>query len=212
MFNSFFERKLLISDLKLPRTFYDRSDVTQIAKGLLGKKLISMINEQRVEGIITEVEAYAGRNDKACHANNGKRTARTEVMFGPPGHAYVYLCYGMHHMLNIVTNSKDLADAVLIRSMEPTNGENHILNRRKKSCVKPELTCGPGNLGKALGLDHRQHNGIDLCGDKIWIEEGDHFNEYQIIATTRVGIDYAEEDALKPWRFYLKDSIWVSKG
>lgn len=197
--------------MKLPRTFYDRNDVAQIAREIVGKRLVSLLNEQEVAGIITEVEAYAGKNDKACHANNGKRTKRTEVMYGAPGHTYVYLCYGMHHMLNIVTNRTDRADAILIRSMKPTKGIDHILRRRNKEYLDPLLTCGPGKLGQAIGLDHRQHNGLDLCGDQLWIEEGDQFDKNDTIATIRVGIDYAEEDALKPWRFYLKDSTWISK-
>ena len=197
--------------MRLKREFYERDDVVLIAKELLGKKLVSTVDDTLVAGYITEVEAYSGRNDKACHANNGKRTARTEVMFGSAGHAYVYLCYGIHHMLNVVCNVKGQADAVLIRAMEPTDGIEMIYQRREKKHLDRTLSCGPGNVGQALGINASSHNGIDLLGNLLWIEEGKCYDNDEIVATPRIGVDYAEEDALKPWRFYLKQTKWISK-
>ncbi len=196
---------------KLPRTFYERPNVVQIAKELLGKTLFTSIEGVLSGGIITEVEAYSGTKDKACHAHNGKRTARTEVMFGVGGHSYVYLCYGIHHMFNVVTNAQGHADAVLIRAIEPTVGMDEMLRRRNKAKLQKTLTAGPGALGQALGLHFKEHNGLDLLGDTIWIEDAPNLNEDDIFVTTRIGVDYAEEDALKPWRFYIKDNSWISK-
>ncbi|WP_323755937.1 DNA-3-methyladenine glycosylase [Roseivirga sp.] len=197
--------------MQLTRGFYEENSVDVLAKRLLGKKLVTNFNRGITAGIITEVEAYSGRNDKACHANNGLRTSRTEVMYGKGGHTYVYLCYGIHHMLNIVTNVEGLADAVLIRAFQPIEGIDTILKRRGFDKLTKALTSGPGNVGKALGLNTKTHNGLSLLGNEIWIEEQLEVSEDQIITSTRIGVDYAEEDALKPWRFYIKDSKWVSK-
>jgi DNA-3-methyladenine glycosylase len=195
----------------LSRSFYERPDVTLIALELLGKQLFSNIDHILCSGIITEVEAYSEVNDKACHAHNGKRTARTEVMFGPGGHAYIYLCYGIHHMLNVVCNAPERADAILIRAIEPKEGLTHMKERRGKSTIDKRLTSGPGALGQALGLHFQYHNGLDLTADQIWIEDAPNLSQDEIVVTTRVGIDYAEEDALKPWRYYMKNSKWISK-
>lgn len=197
--------------MKLNRAFYERGNVVQIAKELLGKSLFTNINGRLAGGIITEVEAYSGTNDKACHANNGKRTARTEVMFGRAGHTYVYLCYGIHHMLNVVTNVEGLADAVLIRAFEPIEGINTMQVRRNKLILNKSLSSGPGSVGQALGLQYKKHDGIDLLGDTIWIEDSRVLNEDDIFATTRIGVDYAGEDALKPWRFYIRNNKWISR-
>lgn len=198
-------------DLKLNRAFYERENVVQIAKELLGKRLYSNIDGCLVGGIITEVEAYSGTNDKACHANNGKRTARTEVMFGEGGHAYIYLCYGIHHMVNVVTNSEGKADAVLIRAFEPIEGIETMQQRRNKLKLEKSLSSGPGSVGQALGLHFRRQNGLDLLGDTIWIDGSTELNEDDIFTAKRIGVDYAEEDALKPWRFYIKNSKWISR-
>ena len=202
---------LLISNLKLPRNFYERPDVVQIARDLLGKKLFSSVDNQEVSGLITEVEAYRGYDDKACHACNGKRTNRTEVMFGQGGHAYVYLCYGIHHLLNIVTNVTGKADAVLIRAVKPLTGVTHMHSRRNHPHSAKALTCGPGVLSQAFGVTKKQHNGKDLLSDELWIEDQPLISDNDVVATTRVGVDYAEEDALKPWRFYVKTNKWISK-
>ena len=196
---------------KLPRKFYERSNVVLIARELLGKDIYVQSAEGLAVGRITEVEAYSGRNDKACHANNGLRTKRTEVMYGRGGLSYVYLIYGMHHLFNVVTNHSGLADAILIRAIEPLLGVDLMLKRRGKSEVDKSLTSGPGTLSQALGINYKSHYGLDLLGDQIWIcDQPDLFSE-EIVISKRIGVDYAEEDALKPWRFYIKDNKWISK-
>jgi len=197
--------------VRLKREFYERENVVEIAKDLLGKQLVSSIDDTLVAGYITEVEAYSGVDDKACHANNGKRTRRTEVMFGSGGHAYVYFCYGIHHMMNVVCNVQGQADAVLIRAIQPIEGMDVMCQRRKKDRVNKNLTCGPGKVGQALGLQTKAHNGLDLMREVLWIEEAPNRMAEEVFATTRIGVDYAEEDALKPWRFYIKNSEWISK-
>lgn len=197
--------------MKLSRTFYERGDVVQVAKELLGKVLITKIDGYFTSARITELEAYAGRNDKACHANDGLRSKRTEVMYGQGGVAYVYLCYGIHHLFNVVTNRDGLADAVLIRGVEPLEGLDVMLERRNRSKPDKSLSSGPGTLSQALGIHTKTHYGTDLTGDLIWIEDQPLLPEEKIVVSRRIGVDYAEEDALKPWRFYLKDSKWVSK-
>lgn len=196
--------------MKLSRTFYERKNVIQIAQELLGKKLFTHVNGSLTGGLITEVEAYSGTQDKACHANNGKRTARTEVMYQQGGYSYVYLCYGIHHMFNVVTNAQGLADAILVRAIQPTIGIDEMLKRRNKTKIHKTLASGPGALGQALGLHFKQHNGLDLLGDTIWIEDMPNLKEDDIFVTTRIGVAYAEEDALKPWRFYIKNNPWIS--
>ena len=163
-------------------------------------------------GIITETEAYRGYDDKACHAHLGRFTERTKIMYEEGGVAYVYLCYGIHHLFNIITNSKDRADAVLIRAVEPLAGIEVMLERRSKDQLDKTLTSGPGNFTKAFGLD-RSHYGADLTGDQVWIEEDKSLalKAEEISVSKRIGIDYAEEDKDLPWRFYLNSSIYVSK-
>ena len=196
---------------KLTREFYERNNVILIAKELLGKHLCVRSTEGLTVGRITEVEAYAGRNDKACHANDGLRSARTEVMYGRGGQSYVYLCYGIHHLFNVVTNIEGLADAVLIRAIEPIEGFELMKERRKKANIDKTLTSSPGILSQALGINFKTHYGLDLAGDQIWIEDQPVVLSEDIVTSTRIGVEYAEEDALKPWRFYIKDNKWVSK-
>ncbi len=197
--------------MKLKPSFYQGGDVVQIAKALLGKALHTQIDGLHTSGIITEVEAYAGRNDKACHANNGIRTKRTEVMYGRGGYAYVYLCYGIHHLFNIVTNAEEMADAVLVRAIQPIRGIEVMQKRRQLTTTHYKLTSGPGTLTTALGIKTKVHYGMDLQGEQIWIEDAQQINDNYIVTSKRIGIDYAEEDALKPWRFYIKDNPWISK-
>ncbi|WP_417590634.1 DNA-3-methyladenine glycosylase [Owenweeksia hongkongensis] len=195
----------------LPPSYYQNDDVVFLAKDLLGKKLCTNINGQFTSGIITETEAYCGRNDKACHANNGKRTKRTEVMFQEGGKAYVYLCYGIHNLFNVTSNVNGLADAILVRAIQPVDGIEIMLERRNKSKLDKTLSSGPGTLSQALGID-RNFYGLDLTGPDIWIENSTtKIAHSEIVASTRIGVDYAREDALRPWRFYIKNSIWVSK-
>lgn len=187
----------------LPKSFYENPDVVDVSRKLLGKVICTTIDSEFTAGIITETEAYCGRNDKACHANNGLRTARTEVMYGEPGHAYIYLCYGIHHLLNVVTNRKGLADAVLIRSVRPLEGENVMIERRNKHKNK-NLTNGPGKLTQALGIT-TDLNATNLSAPPLWIEDRNiHFKDKQIHTSQRIGVDYAGEDALKPWRFFIE--------
>lgn len=196
---------------KLSRSFYRQQNVVQISRGLIGKVICTHIQNQLTAGMITETEAYCGRNDKACHANNGLRTGRTEVMYGPPGHAYIYLCYGIHHLFNVVTNREGLADAVLVRSIQPVEGESFILGRRGMKELKPIVSNGPGKLTQALGITTFD-DGTDLMGNRIWIEDRGHpILDSQIIASTRIGVEYAGDHAKRPWRFYLKNSTWISK-
>lgn len=195
--------------MKLTRDFYTRADVTQISQELLGKYLFTNIGGQITAGMIVETEAYCGRGDKACHANN-KRTPRTEVMYAEGGKAYVYLCYGIHHLFNIVTNVEGTADAVLIRAVEPVEGIDWMLLRRNMAKPKTTLTAGPGSLSAALGITTKYY-GQDLLGDTIWVEDhGIIVAPQDIIASPRVGVAYAGEDALRPWRYRIKGNNWTS--
>lgn len=186
---------------KLKKDFYLRDDVVQISKELLGKYLFTKLDGKLTAGIITETEAYAGITDKASHAWNGRRTKRTEVMFAEGGTAYVYLCYGIHHLFNIVTNQKDIPHAVLIRAIKPVEGISHILKRRDKIKIDKTISGGPGTASQALGI-LTKHSGIDLTGNKIWVEDkGIKIKGKEIIVGPRVGVDYAGEDAKLPYRF-----------
>ena len=197
---------------KLPLSFYQRDDVVKISRELIGKFLFTKINGSKTGGMIVEVEAYTGRDDKASHAHNGKETNRNRVMYGPAGTAYVYLCYGIHKLFNIVTNVEGKADAVLVRAIQPTEGVEVMLRRRNLEDLDWRIAGGPGSMSRALGIE-RAHYGTKLTGDVIWLEDhGCHFQENQIKKGTRVGVEYAEEDALKSWRFQLADNIWVSRA
>jgi DNA-3-methyladenine glycosylase len=197
--------------MHLPRSFYLRNDVIAIASELLGKHLVTNFAGKLTAGIITETEAYAGITDRASHAYGGKLTPRTEVMFRQGGIAYVYLCYGVHSLFNVVTNHEGIPHAVLIRAMEPVEGIDVMEKRMGRRLSGKHFADGPGKLAKALGI-HYQHSGVDLCTtlgkiveNKIWIEERNNILlERQIMVTTRIGIDYAEADALLLYRFLLK--------
>ena len=186
---------------KLDRSFYLRNDVVQIAQDLLGKYLFTRINNAITAGIITETEAYAGITDKASHAYGNRRTPRTETMYGMGGISYVYLCYGMHHLFNVVTNEKEIPHAVLIRGIKPIEGIDNILKRRKQKELNNRTANGPGTLSQALGIT-TSFNRTNLNGKTIWIEDkGIKLNRIQIQVTPRIGIDYAGEDAKLPYRF-----------
>jgi len=188
--------------MKLSRDFYTRDNVVEIAKDLIGKFLMTNISGIISGGMIIETEAYAGITDKASHAYGGRRTNRTEVMYAEGGISYVYLCYGIHHLFNVVTNIAGVPHAVLIRGIEPIVGLSDILNRTNKKIVKG-IADGPGKLTKALGID-LNFNKIDLCSDKIWIEDrGINLTDSEIKISPRIGIDYAEEDAFLPYRFNI---------
>ncbi len=205
------EFSCFVSAMKLQKSFYLRENVVQVAKEVLGKTVHTCVNGYHTSAIITEVEAYSGRNDKACHANNGVRTKRTEIMYARGGVAYVYLCYGIHHLFNIVTNGRNKADAVLVRAVQPVEGIETMLKRRQKVAVDKSLCSGPGTLSQALGIHTREHYGLSLLSEHIWLEDAPCLEEHEIVTSTRVGVDYAEEDALKPWRFYIKDNPWISR-
>jgi DNA-3-methyladenine glycosylase len=197
-----------MSTKKLPAQFFQSSDVVQLAKQLVGYQINTYIDDQLTSGIITETEAYAGQGDKACHAHLGRFTKRTAVMYEPGGLAYIYLCYGIHHLFNIVTNTKGNADAILIRAFEPVNGIDAMQARRNRTNIDKALTSGPGNVSQALGLN-KNHNEKSVSSDIIWFEER-NTEKVELIETTRIGIDYAEEDAELPWRFYDNNSKFVS--
>ena len=195
---------------KLPKSFYTRSDVVQIARELLGKYLVTDINDKITVGKIVETEAYCGATDKACHAHLNKKTNRTKIMFEEGGVAYVYLVYGMYKLFNIVTNEYGKADAVLIRAVEPIEGIETMLERRKMEKIKRNLTAGPGIMSIAMGI-HLSDYGQNLTENRIWIEDrNEKIIKNQIIASPRVNIDYAEEDKDLPWRFRIKDNKWTS--
>ncbi|WP_299984687.1 DNA-3-methyladenine glycosylase [uncultured Pontibacter sp.] len=197
--------------MKLRKDFYTRPDVVQVAQDLLGKYLYTNHDGILTGGIIVETEAYSGTNDKACHAHMNRRTQRTEIMYHEGGVAYVYLVYGMYNLFNIITNVEGQADAVLVRAIEPTEGIEEMLLRRNMATPKPNLTAGPGVLSIALSIN-RSHYGETLTGDTIWIEDkGIAVPAEGIAIGPRIGIDYAGEDALLPWRFWLKDNKWVSR-
>jgi DNA-3-methyladenine glycosylase len=186
----------------LNRNFYRRSDVVEVSRDLLGKVLCTYFDDTLTAGLITETEAYCGRNDKACHANDGTRTARTEVMYGEPGRSYVYLCYGIHHLFNVVTNEEELADAVLIRGVDPLDGTELMKQRRGLKSYK-NLCNGPGKLSQALGI-RTSMSGDSLLAPPVWIEDRDvSVDDQQIRATPRIGVDYAGDHALREWRFLL---------
>ena len=197
---------------RLDKIFYKQPDVVQISKQLLGKYLVTHFNGHLTSGKIVETEAYRAPDDKACHAFNNRRTNRTEIMFAEGGKAYVYLCYGIHHMFNVVTAEKEMAHAILVRAIEPVDNLKKMMERRKMKKLERRLTAGPGILCQALGIK-TTHSGTDLTAEKspIWIEDrGNDISEKNIIASPRVGIGYAEECIDWPWCFRIKNSEWTS--
>ena len=197
--------------MKLANSFYCNTDVIDISKKLIGKVLVTKLSNHLTSGIIVETEAYAGIFDKASHAFNNKRTKRTEIMYKNGGIAYVYPCYGIHNLFNVITNVKDIPHAVLIRAIEPLEGIKEMCRRRNIS-NKYSLTDGPGKLTQALGID-KNCNGKSLQSDTIWIQNtGIKFLEKDILSSTRIGVDYAGKDAKLLYRFHVKDNKWVSQS
>lgn len=210
---------------QLPIEFFTRTDVVQVARELLGKVLVTEFDGQRTAGRITETEAYRAPDDRACHAFGNRRTARTEVMFQEGGRAYIYLCYGIHHLFNVVTAPEDTAHAVLIRAIEPVEGIATMIARRGVSMVNSpwstvksqksmvNLTTGPGIMSQALGLTTR-FTGQSLLAphSPLWIEDSyEKISEDEIMAGPRIGVDYAGECAAWHWRFWVKNSPFVKK-
>jgi DNA-3-methyladenine glycosylase len=197
--------------VKLALSFYQHSNVVEISKNLLGKYLFTYIDGVVTGGYIVETEAYNGVIDKASHAFGNRNTPRTKTMYNAGGVAYVYLCYGIHEMFNIVTSDEGEPHAILIRAIQPTVGVDIMQARRSMPILKPNITMGPGSVAKALGIS-RKINGISLLSDKLWLEDrGLSFDDDLIAAVSRVGVDYAGEDALLPYRFFIKGNVYVSK-
>lgn len=191
----------------LPREFYARP-VLSVAKACIGKILVHRTEQGVTAGRIVESEAYRGPEDRAAHSYGGRRTARTEVMFGPPGFAYVFFVYGMHYQFNLVTTKDGAPHAVLIRAVEPVLGVELMAERRGLPANAKQLSNGPGKLCQALGIG-RESYGVDLCGSKLFLAEGPSVRH---ASAKRVGIDYAGEWAEKPWRFYDPKSRYVSRA
>ena len=195
---------------KVPLSFYDRKDVVKIAEELLGKIIVTNIDGFFTSGRIVETEAYVGITDKASHSFSGKRTAKNEHMYSAPGTAYIYICYGMHQMMNIVTNEKEIPDAVLIRAIEPLEGIDIMLQRTKKDHADKTLTRGPGNVGKALGI-FKHHSGLHLLDEQIYlIDDGQKISKENIGVSKRIGVESAGPDGLLPYRFFVKGNKYVS--
>lgn len=189
--------------MKLDESFYIRDDVVKISRELLGKVLVTKSGNKITSGIITETEAYRGVTDKASHAYNNRRTQRTEIMYHVGGTAYIYLCYGIHSLFNVVTNEENIPHAVLIRSIVPEKGIKLMLNRRGVKATGKKTFSGPGSVSQALGI-HYSDSGLSLFGNKIWIEDiGYKVPPSQIKVTPRIGVDYAGEDARLPYRFLI---------
>jgi DNA-3-methyladenine glycosylase len=195
---------------KVPLSFYNRKEVVKIARELLGKIIVTNFNGKITSGKIVETEAYVGIIDKASHSFAGRRTSRNEHMYSAAGTAYVYICYGMHQMMNIVTNEKEIPDAILIRAIEPLEGIEIMLKRTGKNKLDKTLTRGPGNVGKALGI-FKHHSGLFLLDDEIFLmDNGEKIPDENIGISKRIGVESAGTDALLPYRFYVKGNQYVS--
>jgi DNA-3-methyladenine glycosylase len=195
---------------KLPASFYRNDNVLQIAKQLVGKVLVTNWDGCITSGRIIEVEAYNGVEDRAAHSFGGRRTARNEIMYADGGVAYVFLCYGIHYLFNVVTHSKETPHAILLRALEPVKGIDTMLKRVGKKKLDHTLTRGPGNLSKAMGITTAQ-NGYSLQGKELFIaDDGFSFNRKEIGASPRIGVEYAGKDALLRYRFYVKGNPFVS--
>lgn len=193
--------------MKLKKDFYLQTDVVSVARELLGKYLFTRFREGVTGGIITETEAYKGINDRASHAYNNRRTDRTATMFRKGGICYIYLCYGIHHLFNIVTNRKDIPDAILIRGLLPAEGIDLMQSRASFPVGGSGMITGPGRVSKVLGIT-TAYNGEDITANKIWIEErGIEVKSEEIDTDRRIGVDYAGEDSSLPYRF-----IWRGAG
>lgn len=203
----------------LQKDYFMQEDVVAISQDLIGKSLMTHIDGHLTGGVIVETEAYRAPNDKASHAYNFRRTPKNEAMYHQGGTCYVYICYGIHHLFNIVTNQADVPHAILIRAIQPTTGIETMLQRRKKTKLDRSIAGGPGAMSQALGISIA-HNKVSLSEDhensghdKIWIEqEKSIVSPKDILASPRVGVAYAEEDASLPWRFRLNNSPWTSNA
>ncbi|MFW6046404.1 MAG: DNA-3-methyladenine glycosylase [Candidatus Woesearchaeota archaeon] len=198
-------------NMKLNYEFYN-TDALTLAKKLLGKIIVRNINGKKVKCMITETEAYVGPEDKACHAYNNKKTKRTKVMFKKAGISYIYLIYGMYHCFNIVCGDVGKPEAVLIRSVKPINGIKVIKkNRDIKSNKLYDLTNGPGKLCQAMSIDMSFNDYNLVEGDIFYLEENKEIYDFNMSSSPRINIDYAKDYKNKPWRFFIKDSSFLSK-
>ena len=195
---------------KLPISFYKRKDVVIVARELIGKVVVTNLDGLITSGRIVETEAYVAHIDKASHSFGGRRTAKNEHMYATAGTAYVYICYGMHQMLNVVTNDKEIPDAVLIRAIEPLEGIDIMLKRTGKPKMDFTLTRGPGNVGKALGI-FKKHSGSHLLDEEIYLaDDGFKTKDNEIGISKRIGVESAFPDSELPYRFYIKGNKYVS--
>lgn len=196
----------------LDETFYMNKDVVALARQLLGKVLVTNIGGKYCAGIISETEAYEGETDKASHAYGGRRTKRTETMYMPGGHAYVYLCYGIHHLFNVVTHNEGVPHAILLRGILPLDGIETMLQRRNKNKVDKSLCSGPGTLSQAMGISVL-HDRTSLTGQLIYIEDrGIKIPDEAVVVGPRIGVDYAADHALFPYRFLIRSDFGVLFG
>lgn len=196
----------------LPLSFYQQADVLEISRQLLGKYLFTHEQGVVTGGMIVETEAYRAPEDRASHAYGMRKTKRNAVMYETGGCSYVYLCYGIHSLFNVVTNSEGIPHAVLIRAIEPSVGIETMLQRRGRTKIEKSLTAGPGALTQALGI-RQIDNGLSLNGPRLWIEDrGILIQPEEILESARVGIAYAGEDALLPWRFRINNNPWTSRA
>ncbi len=196
---------------KLSARYYQQDDVLAIARDLLGKHVYSSIAGELTGGLIVETEAYRGPDDRGSHAYNNKRTPRNEIMYHAGGLAYMYICYGIHDMLNIVTGSEGMSHAILIRAIEPQTGLDVMRKRRNIFDQDRRLCQGPGALAKAMGLT-KLHNGHDLQGDVIWLEDRKvAYKDSEVIASARIGMNFDGPYKSIPWRFYVKGNPFVSR-
>ena len=201
---------LRLTTEKLDRAFYEREDTIAIARELLGKLIITRFNGVETIGRIVETEAYCGITDRASHAFNNRRTARTEIMYRYGGIAYVYLCYGIHHLFNVVTGKEDKPHAVLIRAIEPVSGMEEMLSRTGRAKWDKSIGSGPGNVTRALGII-TSHSGYSLQDEELFLaQDGFLLSDKNIIVTPRIGVDYAGEDAFLPYRFVIADHPQIS--
>ena len=195
---------------KLKRSFYLRQDTVAIARDLLGKLLVVRAPDgRRVSGMIVETEAYLGVADRAAHSYGGRRTPRNEVMYGPPGHVYVFFVYGMYNQFNVVSGPAETPHAILIRALGPIEGIE-LMRKRRHGQPDHNLTNGPGKLCLALGIDRTLDN-ADLTGERVWIEDAAKVPPRRIASGPRIGIDYAEEWVDMPWRFWIRGNSYVSR-
>lgn len=205
------KRKGVAKWMRLSRDFFAQDTLT-VARLLLGKLLVRRLGGQRLAGRIVEAEAYIGGDDLGCHASVG-RTARNDMLFSPPGHAYVYFTYGMHWMFNVVTEAEDFPAAVLVRALEPLEGIS-VMERNRKGHTGFDLCSGPAKLAQALSIT-RALNGVDLCarrGAELWIEDAPPIPNDEIAAGPRIGLNSVPEPWFsKPWRFYIANSQFVSR-